>query len=86
MKFPFKKPRGETILLKEGKWYLTLCKSIDGSFVEAATLHACEKAIEYDRGLRKGNYVDDMEDGNCVFCSEITPDSLIVTKNLIGRG
>ena len=85
MKFPFKKPRGETILLKKGWWYLThhIEKNKE---ITVCILHACKEATEYDKGLQKGDYLSDMDEGHCTFCNEPVPSLLIVTKNLTERG
>ena len=81
MKLPFKKHRTETILQKKGEWYLVFGKEKSG-VVYTATLHACEDAVKYDKGLSKATFTPDMEEG-CPFCKEDIPDVLAVTKKLI---
>ena len=82
MKFPFKRCQGETILRKEGKWYLTFLKEKDTGKNAAAVLHACKDAVKYDKGLDKGHATPDMDEG-CPFCNEDIPDVLAVTQKLI---
>jgi len=83
MKFPFKKTRGEIILQKEGKWYLTQNTEKNGE-IAVATLHACAGAINYDKTLESKIFTPDMDEG-CPHCNEDIPHTLLVTKKLINN-